>query len=86
MHPDGAQRGAGHRTEPWGGSYLEMHQTRRQRGAGGEGGDYRRYTLADYRRLQGEMRYSNVGSLGPDLGSEELRDKVGNHLLPLFLF
>ena len=40
-------------------------------------GDYRQYTLEEYKKLKREMQLGiNKGSLGPDRQSEEFKEKV----------
>jgi len=56
-----------------GGSYLDQYRRTQNRETGG----YREYTLPEYKKLQKEANYAHMGMLGPDLESEELRERVG---------
>jgi len=53
-----------------GGSYMEQYRRLKKRS------DYKTYTVDDYRKLKKEMKL-NLGSLGPDLDSETLKERVG---------
>ena len=48
--------------------------------------EYKEYTLRDYRKMKKEVK---LGGLGPDLDSEDAKEKVGafriwNHFLTLY--
>lgn len=57
-----------------GGSYMDQYRRLKKRS------DYKQYTIDDYRKLQKEIRL-NLGSLGPDMDSDTLKERVGeNHV------
>ena len=59
-----------------GGSYLEQFQRMKKRT------EYKTYTVDDYRKLQKEINL-NLGTLGPDMANESLRERVCIYLIQL---
>jgi len=64
-----------------GGSYLKQYLNSKNK----QHVDYKEYTIDDYRKIQKEEQHRKLGTLGPDMENDDLRERVNilnscNHL------